>query len=106
MPGLEDDVPTVRELYRIMCDFRDEWRTKSEQLVRKDVHNVEHETLVARILVLEATVQRQDEDLRRMAEKRVLDLEAARNQLQSRTWALVTTVLGGIILTALIAWAG
>lgn len=52
-PFEEDDVPTLRELARIIRDFRDESRLWMNQMVRKDVHAVEHEALNIRVARLE-----------------------------------------------------
>lgn len=55
MPPFEDDdLPTLRELSRVLRDFRDEFRLRMDQMVRKDVHSVEHETLNIRVARLEA----------------------------------------------------
>lgn len=62
MPPYEDDVPTVKELYRTLCDFRDEWRSQMGQLVRKDVHTVEHESLLARLARLEGERDQQQKE--------------------------------------------
>lgn len=54
MPGADvDDAPTLKELSRIMMDFREEWRSDKAQMVRKDVHLVEHALLDTRVLRLE-----------------------------------------------------
>jgi len=54
MPIESDDVPTLRELARTLADFRDEFRTQMGQVVRKDVHTVEHGHLNDRVLRLES----------------------------------------------------
>lgn len=55
MPGAEvDDVPTLREVSRTLRDFRDEFRIQMGNMVRKDVHAVEHEALLTRLSRLEA----------------------------------------------------
>lgn len=56
MPPEVDDVPTIKELFRTITDFREEWRADKAQMVRKDVHHVEHEALIARLGRLEADV--------------------------------------------------
>lgn len=50
MPAYEssDDVPTLRELARTLADFREEFRTQMGQMVRKDVHVVEHDAMAAK----------------------------------------------------------
>ena len=54
MPAFdEDDVPTLRELARIIRDFRDEFRAQMGLMVRKDVHAVEHEAINIRVARLE-----------------------------------------------------
>lgn len=45
-----DDVPTLRELARTLSDFREEFRTQMGQMVRKDVHVVEHDAMTAKYL--------------------------------------------------------
>lgn len=55
MPGTEaDDVPTLREVSRTLRDFRDEFRIQMGMMVRKDVHAVEHDALLTRLVRLEA----------------------------------------------------
>lgn len=55
MPPFEDDdIPTLRELARVMRDFREEFRLLMNSMVRKDVHAVEHEALNIRVARLEA----------------------------------------------------
>ena len=49
-----DDVPTLREVSRVLRDFRDEFRTQMGMMVRKDVHGVEHQALETRLGRLEA----------------------------------------------------
>jgi hypothetical protein len=44
-PYEDDDVPTLREMSRILRDFRDEFRVQMSMMVRKDVHAVEHVAL-------------------------------------------------------------
>lgn len=53
MPPYEDDAPGNKELYRILCDFREEWRTSMGQLVRRDLYDVQREALSSRLLKLE-----------------------------------------------------
>lgn len=50
MPAYEgsDDVPTLRELARTLSDFREEFRLQTGQMVRKDVHTVEHDAMTAK----------------------------------------------------------
>jgi len=52
-PFEDDDTPTLRELGRILRDFRDESRMLMGQMVRRDVHAVEHEALNIRVARLE-----------------------------------------------------
>jgi hypothetical protein len=53
MPPYDDEAPGNKELYRILCDFRDEWRTSMGQLVRRDLYDVQREALGSRLLKLE-----------------------------------------------------
>lgn len=53
-----DDVPTLRELARTLADFRDEFRVQMTQVVRKDVHTVEHESLGAKCQVMSDRIAR------------------------------------------------
>lgn len=55
MPPIdEDDTPTLREVARIVRDFREEFRLQMGLMVRRDVHAVEHEALNIRVARLEA----------------------------------------------------
>lgn len=59
MPGPDvDDSPTIKELFRHFMDFREEYRADKAQMVRKDVHTVEHEALLARMARTDAEVIR------------------------------------------------
>lgn len=58
MPAEVDDVPTIKELFRTIMDFREEWRLDKAQMVRKDVHQVEHEALLARLGRLESDLKK------------------------------------------------
>lgn len=60
MPTYEgsDDVPTLRELARTLADFREEFRTQMGQMVRKDVHAVEHDAMGVKCQVLSDRIQR------------------------------------------------
>lgn len=54
MPAADDtDAPSLKELSRVLMDFREEWRLDKAQMVRKDVHVVEHQLLDTRVLRLE-----------------------------------------------------
>lgn len=76
MPLEVDDVPTIKELFRTVMDFREEWRADKAQMVRKDVHAVEHEGLVARINRLESDIKK----LESQAEAREKERATIRNQ--------------------------
>lgn len=60
MPAYEssDDVPTLRELARTLADFREEFRTQMGQMVRKDVHAVEHDAMAVKCQVLNDRIAR------------------------------------------------
>jgi hypothetical protein len=52
-PYDDDDAPTLRELSRILRDFRDEFRVQMSMMVRKDVHAVEHTAMAEKCKVME-----------------------------------------------------
>lgn len=58
MPIEVDDTPTIKELFRNLMDFREEWRLDKSQMVRKDVHTVEHDALIARLARADAEMVR------------------------------------------------
>lgn len=59
MPAAEvDDTPTIKELFRHFMDFREEWRADKAQMVRKDVHTVEHDALIARLARMDTEMAR------------------------------------------------
>lgn len=90
MPPLEDDdTPTLREITRIVRDFREEFRLRMDQMVRRDVHSVEHEALNIRVARLEA-------------ERDAAVKEAA----QRRNQYLLAVFAAGLSLTAtiVVAW--
>lgn len=76
MPLEVDDVPTIKELFRTVMDFREEWRADKAQMVRKDVHAVEHEGLVARINRLETDLRK----VETLLENREKERTTLRNQ--------------------------
>lgn len=55
-----DDVPSLREICRTLADFREEFRTQMGQVVRKDVHAVEHDHLISRVSRLETSKDNED----------------------------------------------
>lgn len=61
-PYEDDDVPTLREVSRVLRDFRDEFRLQMGMMVRKDVHSVEHEALITRLVRLEAERDQEKKD--------------------------------------------
>ena len=93
MPAYDDDLPTMREMYRTLCDFRDEWRTEKQTLVRKDVHSVEHENLIARIAAVEASFQSS------RAEQ-----AAARVALKNQFYGMWFAVAGAVMTALIVAW--
>lgn len=76
MPLEVDDVPTIKELFRTVMDFREEWRADKAQMVRKDVHAVEHEGLLARINRLETDLKK----VETLLENREKERATLRNQ--------------------------
>lgn len=94
MPTYEDDVPGLRELYRTVVDFRDEWRTQMGGLVRKDVHSVEHQALLGRLGTLE-----RDRDNAR--------IEAAKERatMKNQVWGAVLGAALSLMVALIVAWA-
>lgn len=62
MSPYDEDVPTIKEIHRTMVDFREEWRNQMSQLVRKDVHTVEHEALLNRLARIESERDAQNKE--------------------------------------------
>jgi len=52
----DDDMPTNREMYRTLCDFREEWRIQMTAFVRRDVYTAEQEALTRRVVLVEQAV--------------------------------------------------
>lgn len=80
MPAVEvDDIPTIKELFRTLMDFREEWRADKSLMVRKDVHTVEHDALIARL-------GRQDTEIARLeASIKEIKLELAAKEKERTT---------------------
>lgn len=76
MPMEVDDVPTIKELFRTVMDFREEWRADKAQMVRKDVHAVEHEALLARLGRVESDLKK----VETLLENREKERTTLRNQ--------------------------
>lgn len=98
MPAGEDfDIPTLKELSRIMMDFREEWRADKAQMVRKDVHQVEHESLLARLGRAEGDLKR----LEGMTEARDKERTTLRNQyyfsVVGAVLSLVVALVVGVV---------
>lgn len=95
MPGVDtDDSPTIKELFRHFVDFREEWRSDKAQMVRKDVHTVEHDALLARLA-------RNERDLTAMQlQGEVRDKERAnlRNQFYFSVVAAGLSLIVGFVL--------
>lgn len=49
----DDDVPTLREMNRILKEIREDYRHQMSMTVRKDVHAVEHDNLNTRLARME-----------------------------------------------------
>lgn len=87
-PYEDDDVPTLREMSRILRDFRDEFRVQMSMMVRKDVHAVEHTAMAEKCKVME---------------DRLLKLESARDgdekgKASTRNQMLLAVVAAGLSL--------
>ncbi len=87
-PYEDDDVPTLRELSRILRDFRDEFRVQMSMMVRKDVHAVEHTAMTEKCKTME---------------DRLLKLEASRDgdekgKASTRNQMLLSVVAAGLSL--------
>lgn len=52
----DDDMPTNREMYRTLCDFREEWRIQMTAFVRRDVYAAEQEAIMRRVTIVEQTL--------------------------------------------------
>jgi CHASE3 domain sensor protein len=59
-PYEDDDIPTLRELSRILREIREDLRHQANMSVRKDVHGVEHENLNVRVTRMEAAQDQQE----------------------------------------------
>lgn len=96
MPLEVDDTPTVKELFRTMVDFREEWRADKAQMVRKDVHQVEHESLVARLSRAESDVKR----LESQTEARDKERTTLRNQYYFSVVGAVLSLVVALVVAA------
>lgn len=94
MPVEVDDTPTLKELFRTMMDFREEWRADKSQMVRKDVHQVEHESLLARLGRAEADVKK----LETQAEARDKERTTLRNQYYFSVVGAALSLIVGLVL--------
>lgn len=59
-PYEDDDVPTLREMSRILREIREDLRQQANMSVRKDVHGEVHEALNVRVARMENTLDAQD----------------------------------------------
>lgn len=94
MPALDDTAPSVAELGRFIQDFRNEFRSAVETMVRKDVYAANLATMEAKMTIMEVrTAAVQAENMRLDAELK--SDRTGRNNL--RTGLLITAA--GTILT-------
>lgn len=96
MPMEVDDAPTIKELFRTMMDFREEWRADKAQMVRKDVHQVEHESLLARLARAEGDVKK----LESSAEARDKERTTLRNQYYFSVVGAVLSLIVALVVAA------
>lgn len=94
MPIEVDDTPTIKELFRNLMDFREEWRLDKSQMVRKDVHQVEHESLLARLARAEADLKR----LEGQTEARDKERTTLRNQYYFSVVGAALALVVGLVL--------
>lgn len=95
MPGVEtDDSPTIKELFRHFMDFREEWRADKAQMVRKDVHTVEHDALLARLARAEADTKA----LQLQGEVRDKERTTLRNQYYFSVVSAALALIVGFVL--------
>lgn len=59
-PYDDDDLPTLREVSRILREIREDFRSQMNMVVKKDVHSVEHDLLNVRVSRMEACQDQQD----------------------------------------------
>ena len=95
MPGVDvDDSPTIKELFRHFMDFREEWRADKAQMVRKDVHTVEHDALLARLSRTEADLKA----LQLQGEVRDKERTTLRNQYYFSVVSAALALIVGFVL--------
>lgn len=64
MAGNDENSPSVAELARFMQDFRNEFRTAMDSMVRKDVYAANMATNEAKMVAQDAEIKRIDTELR------------------------------------------
>lgn len=95
MPAAEvDDSPTIKELFRHFMDFREEWRADKAQMVRKDVHTVEHDALLARLARTEGDLSA----VKTLLEQRDKERATIRNQFYFSVVAAGLSLIVGFVL--------
>lgn len=95
-PYEDDDTPTLRELARILRDFRDEFRLQTSLMVRKDVHAGEHQAMDYRYSTLEARLARMEAE--RETDKK--DRTTIRNQYYFSVVGAVLSMVVALVVAA------
>lgn len=95
--GNDSDVPTLRELARTLSDFREEFRTQMGQMVRKDVHVVEHEAMAAKCANLSDRITRL-ESMRGEDDK---GKASSRNQVYLSLWGAGLSLIVAFVVAVM-----
>jgi len=77
MPAPDDDM-SIREIARTLSDFRNEFRSQVQQLLRADLYRAEQAQVEHRLAALERDREREEQD-RKAAQARE-DLERSSNR--------------------------
>lgn len=86
MPGIDDNGHSIAELARFMQDFRSEFRSTVENMVRKDVYAADKATVEAKMLAQDSETKRLDSELK-----------TDRNERRNLRTGLLVTAAGTIL---------
>lgn len=96
MPTSDDEAPRLAELARFIQDFRNEFRSAVETMVRKDVYAANLATMEARLTTLQAELSRQDHNTQAELTRQDQRWQQAENDKKSFRNSFVLLIMGNI----------
>lgn len=98
----QDDTPRLGEIARTLTDFRNEFRSSIQELVRRDVYDAQRTYLENRIKELHNEITEVRTDLKQKAQLG----EAERRSLKQLVIGAIVTGAVSLMVALILVWAG